>query len=354
VNACFVAFANAPYFEGGNDNIVLVQQSDTFFKAYQIQSQGPHSLDPLHTWYDQGNFYDDLEEDGKENLINKRPILYHPTVDRPIKDMFGNKVSKTPSIPDGLIEKTKSFQARFLIGNPQWKKLLSPTVSDIKNRHKVFLESFSGFSAFNDRLVALLGQEHDRTLKLDGIIYHSPTWIFPDHKNSHRYILAHNGQEVMGLVHYIHREHDNGLAFISVAPGFRQQGVSQKLYQVLLQECEQDRCLLKRTEPGEYSLANPGITRGYDRLLNDQSRALHVSGYGSLYSALLQALSQHTYENVLQAGKAICDRAMKQRVTDGAFGFDQRQHDQEAAEMLKQNLKQMDAQEKPGRKKIRP
>lgn len=336
VNATFARLAHGPYFEDGNSQVILVEQSEAFFKAYQRRPQGLHAIDPLDPWYDQGDsYYEDEHED------SQRKVLYQPHQRRSWDDFDSTKVEGTIELPAQLGQQAEAFQAQFLSDHPHWQRLLTPTTEQMEARHTITLESFHGAEALHDRLSDLLGREHDRFLKLDGIAYHYPTWRFNDPHKNQRYILAHNGEEVVGLIHYLHRAHDNGLGFVAVAPGFRQRGVSQQLYHALLAACEAEGCLLKRTEPGEFTEKNPGITRAYDRLLSQQDRVLHASGYGFLYSALVRALDQHPYEVVLQAGKTICDEAMRQRLAEGRFLFDQGKSDHEATEAFKVNLKQL-------------
>lgn len=327
LNVVFLRLAQTPYFQGGHDRFTLIQRSDAFFEVHEHRHRGWHSLDPLSPHYDRGGWDDDEEE-----IAPASPPLLPPTKDnrRPV-------VPQGEAVPPAILERADALLTQFRAHHPEWAFLDHPTPEHLNARHALTVERFAGAEALHERLRALLGPNHDTSLNLDGIRYHQPTWGYQDKERQHRYILAHNGQEVAGLVHYLHRPHDNGLSFIAVPPGFRHRGVSRQLYQALMDQCAADERLLKRSDPGDFAKENPGITRGYDRQLAE-GNVLHVTGHGFLYNALIAALAKHPYARVLEAGKAVCDQACERRRTLGSWGYDEREADHLDTQAFQANL----------------
>lgn len=328
-NVLFYRLSQSPYFEGGNNRFFLARSGPDFYEVFgERYDDEPCTLDPLRYCYR------DEAACGDENgSCGGHALLLYPT-----REM--SAVSPAPftgQLPSAVEEKVRVLHQGLLRHHAQYQMWPCPTPEQLASRHQILMESFQGVAALHQRLQEVLGRHYDRNLVLDGIRYHQPAW---GSNANQRYILAHNGKEVAGLIRYVQNKHVNGLAFVSVSPGFRGQGMSQKLYQVLMDECVEEKCVLRRSDPGKFAHERPAITACYDRLVKESS-VLHVIGHrGYLQGALVAKLESHPYEEVASVGKAWCDQALhRERERANSHGAESIEH--EACEGFKAQWDQL-------------
>lgn len=326
INLALFQLVHAPYFEGGGDHFVLVGEGDQFFTLRQERYGELKPADPLMHCY--RDAWDD--SDSEDPPPSGSPLL-RPAPDRP-KPTSPLTVD-VQDLPLILHTRAADLLDRFLGASPQWCRLFEASPEQLERRHDVVVEHFFGAEDLHNRLRDILGPDHDVTLGQDGIQYHRPVWSWHDPDHRHRYILAHNGEEVAGLLHYLDRPHEKGLSFVSVAPGFQHHGLSQRLYAAFIDVCIEEQCLLKRSSPSDFALANPQITAAYDRMVL-ASPVLHISSSGRTCSALQVALQTLPYEQVFAPAKRACDEALKLERARGSWMWDGGQEDRTTAEAL--------------------
>lgn len=322
-NVAYLRLLQSPYFEGAHANLVLVRHSEKFFKLYREVNDDLVSADPLDRCYDRGDVLD---------TVSPAPRLpTHPALsNRPWKTL-----PPGAACPSDIEARTSALIERLLQAHPSWETLVRP--AQRLQRQTIVVEHHQGILSLNTRLRVVLGDHHDRRLIEDGISFHNPHWENGGEESPVHYLLAHNGQEVAGLLRYVHRPHEYGLAFICVAPGFRGRGISHRLYAHLIEQCETNHCVLKRSEPSDFTLDRPTITASYDRQLS-QSAILHTASGSHLLAALVSALDTHPYETVVQAGRSLCNDVLTHQRTHPTSFYQGSDHDRLAVVALRGTL----------------
>ena len=327
INVAFLRLAQAPYFEGNHDSFVLIRRGEAFWQVHHLVYGNFEQVDPLANWYDDSYEYDD-EDQPRPPAAVPHPSVYIESQRR--LDPFSS------DLPADVEANANRLLRAFREAYPRWRKLEKPTPEEQAARHDYRLEAFVGPSALHERLNEILGPHHALKLRAEGIVYHNPVFYGP-HVDKNRYLLLHNQEEVVGLLHYLAREEDLGLAFISIAPGFRRRRVGHRLYQAFIETAQAEHKVIRRSDPGKYAEENPGITRHYDAMLRD-AQVLYSNSRGYFYSVLCLAVKHYPYEDVLRLAKPICDAVTAERLERGAFAFDGGPADYSWTEHLKQTL----------------
>lgn len=210
----------------------------------------------------------------------------------------------TPISVDVALQ-AQALLSTVLSRHPAWEAMLSDPAAPAR-RHDLAVEVLDedGLSA---RLSALLGPTHDASLASEGLLYHEPpSWSDPPW----RFVLAHNGMEVAGILGIYESPQAFVLSHVSVAPGFRARGVSVRLYERALDLCEASQRLLLRSTPSDFTQANPAITARYDALLHDRP-VLHLCNAGFLEKTLVDGLAQWGHDRVFPLAKPVCDARLE-------------------------------------------
>ena len=201
---------------------------------------------------------------------------------------------------DALLERVRAAHPEAL------QRLLEPTQEQTQQRYDLPIVEIDSrqIGAF---MREKLGDFYDGSLKSSGIDYHTPDHF--THKSI--YLVACNEDEVAGMLKLgTSRAWGYGLSYVSVAPGFRGQGLSKRLYQQALDICERDRRVFIRSQPGEFTQDNPNITASYDHLVR-QSAVLHTdseSPFLRLFQTCVE--SGMDYATMLERFKSHCDAAI--------------------------------------------
>lgn len=187
-----------------------------------------------------------------------------------------------------------------------WQQLRTPTPEQRVARYTLRYELLDD-KALDARLEQVLGETYrlDGSLATQGIEYHTaPGWIDRDM----RYILAHNGQEIAGILGLSNlRPWTYGVNYLAVAPGFRKRGVGRGLFAGAIDACVADGRVLVRTSPGEYTYTRPAITAAFDQMCQ-QAPVLHVQANSYLMSAVGRALERMPITQAMEYFKPLCDR----------------------------------------------
>lgn len=191
--------------------------------------------------------------------------------------------------------------------HPQlWQLLMAPVPQQLAARRKLTYDILDR-DELDARLVHVLGPTYrlDGSLATQGMEYHTaPGW----NDGNMRYVLAHNENEVAGILGMsMFRQWTYGVNYVSVAPGFRQQGVARNLFSKVIEACVADQRVLVRTTPGEYASEHPGITAGFDRLCV-QAPVLHVLANSTLMSAVGRGVERLGFDQAMRLYKPLCDR----------------------------------------------
>ena len=160
----------------------------------------------------------------------------------------------------------------------------------------------------NTFLLTHLGEGADLSLRAHGIDYHiAPSFQTPD---STLFLLAHNGEDVAGLMKLgAGTGWGYGVGYVCVAPGFRHQGLSQRLYQAAIERCLADEKVLIRSDPGDQT--PPQATLAYDRLVL-ASPVLHTTFHSPAENGFKLLHDKGVpYEQWCEALKPACDAAVR-------------------------------------------
>lgn len=284
-------FLRSPYFNGNYDHLDFNQKGPMAF-ALEMETNGrPLLLDPLV------NFYPDDWDD--ENTQAFRICVPPHSFPKPVW------VEDLNQVPETVQVKAREIMEAVARQHPRFGKVLAPTPQDFANRQQVQLEVVP-LADLEDHLDAVLGKGHNRRLQAEGIRYHEPDYS----AQSSRFVIAHNGEEVAGIAGVNTQGCFNYLPYVSVAPGFRQQGLSCRLYQQVIGLCQAEGRILNRSSPSSFTLERPAITRSYDRMLQN-SPVLHVTNGGYLERALELGVEAVGMERFFPLAKPICDARLQ-------------------------------------------
>lgn len=275
---------NLPYFEDGYAHIELAGDPSGGYRVQIRDHRGyANSVD----------LFADLDWDSpwferQSKLIEPvgpLPTVAWLSVEPAIRD-------RANVLVEGLLQQT-----------PSLRKLAAPSPEDLSKRRRWVIEACDDREVTR-KLAQLLGSNFGVDLLKEGIPYYDGQWS--DTGNKLSYFLAHNHEGVAGILGYKQKEQEMVLSFVSVAPAFRQQGLSLQLYQHLVNLCVEHQCYLSRTKPGIYTRSKPGITEGYNRWLKTQP-VLHVTDGGYLQGAMKEGLNALGYERFFALAKPVCD-----------------------------------------------
>lgn len=186
-------------------------------------------------------------------------------------------------------------------------RLLSPSPTQLEQRQRLQVDALHP-KDLQETLYRLLGPLHDASLRAYGIDYHTaPSYSTPD---TTLYLLAHNGEEVAGLMKLgTSSGWGYGVGYICVAPGFRNQGLSQRLYQAAIDRCLADDKVLIRSDPGDQTPRQATLV--YDRLILG-SPVLHTTFHSPAEQGFkLLHDNGVPYGQWMEALKAACDAAVR-------------------------------------------
>lgn len=244
----------------------LNERSDNFYVMTFERQGNSRELDFLDDffkgWYDEGGL----------------GLPPYPKVSR--------NINVSPSdVPSELWAGADLFLQKAL--GDLYQTLFHPTADQMTERNFVLTTNLT-----NDTLDDFLGnilasgrKTFDRSLATYGIKYHHPTnWG----GEKWRYLVAHSSNQVAGVVGVLEKDQSVSLSYISVAPGFRRQGISRNLYEQLADRCLQNNCLLVRSSPSDMTKDN-GITQKYTDIL--ETKGVLYCQYGTyMEHALMRAL----------------------------------------------------------------
>lgn len=331
VAAAQVAFwqlLRSPYFNGNHDHLAFVSRGPLAFSLEMERNGNTVVLDPLNDFYP-----GDWDEPGTKAFRVPAPVgTREPEV-----------LTTGGGIPSSVREKAQTIVERICAKQPRFSKLIHPSTEDKSRRRLVQVELLDR-EALDACLADVLGPGHSPSLQAEGIRYHSPSW---SDDASWRYLVAHNREEVAGVLGFYAREQSLVLSYVSVAPGFRKNGLSMRLYEQLLDVCSLEQRFLVRSSPSEFTKDNPGITQAYGRLLRE-APVLHVTTGGYLQKAIQDGLDDVGMAHLFPLAKPVCDA----RTLLELKGFEIDRWEREAAQQLRSDWSVVGRQNKP--KAVRP
>lgn len=82
------------------------------------------------------------------------------------------------------------------------------------------------------------------------------------------YLIAESPYGMMGVACLYHSKETQSvvLSYLSVAPGYRNMGISRYLCEEAIDYAKNNNAYIKRTSPGRFAQENPGITQGFDKI----------------------------------------------------------------------------------------
>lgn len=286
-----------PYFENGYAHVELAGENELGWRVQIRDHRGYASVVDL---------FEDLDWDNP--WFERQPKRVEPTA--PL--LVVSWLDVDPVVRD----RANVLVKRLFEQNPSLKKLAAPSQMDLSQRRQWVIQACDD-QEVHRTLAELLGEDFGVDLLKEGIPYFDCRWSATANKLS--YFLAHNHEGVAGVLGYQQKEHEMVLSFVSVAPAFRQQGLSLQLYQRLVDLCVERQCYLSRTKPGIYTRDRPQITSGYSKWLKSQP-VLHVASGGHLQGAMEEGFKALGYERFFALAKPVCDeRALLPAEVDADF-----------------------------------
>lgn len=331
----------SPYLGDTYASYYLAQTAPGDWRLFQDWHGEAKDRDPLSTFYYDG--YMEYEDDETPPDI----FVVHPrkrTIDRP------QPIQAEEGIDAALLAYADQLMERVYFAYPAaLQRLFSPTLEQQRRRQELSIVEVDG-SDLGQFLRSKLGDFYDGSLKSSGIDYHSP------HHFSHKslYLVACNDDEVAGVLKLgASRSWGYGLSYVSVAPGFRQQGLSKQLYQRALDVCERDQRVFVRSSPGEFTRDHPSITASYDRMVK-ASPALHAdteSPFLRLFETCIE--KGMDYAQMRERFKPHCDAATP-TLADRQAGRPDWQQRQEQFETVRLLLEPLQELQPPKQGRSRP
>lgn len=305
LNVAMFHITRLPYFQGAYDHHALMQRSDTFYQLHVHAKQDWVNCDPLTYVYDQGyGGYDEEIEDPKA-LARAQPFR----VECPVATIQGELVVEGP-IHAEVARRAQGYVDR-LAQVAELAAVFAPTPSDMSRRARFEISKVAQ-DDLPQFLKGLLGEGvfQDHSLKRCGIQYHNPSYGYSPQDKTWNYLVAHNANEVAGVLGFTQGKQLSSLSYVSVGPGFQRQGLSKRLYQRFIDEAIAHNTMLVRSSPSEFTLSRPGITHAYDNMVLAQP-VLHVASGGYLHKAITDAMVQVPYHRVFREAKSACDELLR-------------------------------------------
>jgi len=293
-NVVMHALLNAPGFQGAYANHQLFQWAPGFFRlGFSAHGESRLSFcDVFEDYYPSDLWYGD--EDEEPNWIE-----------------LPKGTSSTPAVvsvvPEEVAQTAQLHLEILAERHPDLASLLAPSSTQLTQRQELRLEF-----ATNQTLAGLVeeinGTRQDPCLKRQGIIYHHPT---SSNLHNHPWVfwVAHNGDEIAGVLGALLSEEDKSLSlsYVSVAPGFRNQGLAKRLMNAAMDYGVEQELFFVRSSPGVFSEKHPEVAQGFDRWVMAHTIP-HVSGgSGSVAWSLARARRELPWEAFCAVAKPLCD-----------------------------------------------
>lgn len=292
-NVVMQALVTAPGFEGAYTNHQLFEWAPGFVRLgfFTHRESQPSFCDVFQDYYS-SDWYGD--EDEEPNWIELP------------EGAFSTPVA-LPAAPAGMAAVARLHLEILAERHPEVAAVLAPSGAALKQRRELQIEQAVG-RALGPLVEGIQGTQHDPCLKRQGIVYHHPTssslwnhpWVF---------WVAHNGDEIAGVLGAMELEEDKSLSlsYVSVAPGFRNQGLATRLMNAAMDYGVQKELFFVRSSPGVFSEEHPKVAQGFDRCV--MAHAIpHVSGgSGSVAWSLARARRELPWEAFCEMAKPLCD-----------------------------------------------
>lgn len=287
---------NAPYFQGSMGHLQLVQG------ARQWKGQIGTDIELVQLYRD-------------EHLLRTPLELFGCGWGRELYTT--QKINEVPrhisQAADEVLEKIRADDPGLFA---LW---FEPTAEQLRARGQIQIDVVNSQDLGN-KLEQIIGPSWamDSSLRTQGIEYHS----YDYNDRGGQYILAHNGNEVAGILYLSsYRAWTYGINYLSVAPSFRQMGVSKQMYTRAVEICQQDKKVLVRTPSGEFAAQRPAIPSSYDQICI-ASDVLHVQSSSTLMSSVGQWMARLGYDKTFELAKPLCDEFDAGQNRDRSYNAD--------------------------------
>lgn len=295
--------------------------------------------DPMRPFYESP--YMDVDEDRKDQfIVQPRPMQ--------VRDCDLTFIQGEEGISSEIRARADALMDRVLQHAPgKVQRLLDPALEHVQARKDLRIDVFTDTGELADMLRDKLGDGMDWSLRSYGIDYHS----FGHFSHKSVFLVATNADEVAGMLKLGANEPGSYvLSYVSVAPGFREQGLSKALYARAIDLCQRDERVLIRSQPGEFTRQHPIITLSYDKMVKE-SHVLHADSESPFRFLFKTSLERGmTYAQMLARYKPDCDAAVpspEDRNTGLPMTWQQREVERESVARL---LKETEQDTKPRRR----
>lgn len=294
VNVALYKVLKSPSLGKAFDHIQLHQSGPEFIELAIVSSNGKlNKLNVLEEVYDDGSHYDweDMTEQQEFALSEKLESLpTKPDVFEYGKSPFDINSEVKVSAE---VEQLSLYYVEMLLERVQLAEevFLSQTL----------LPNDVSFSWLNDQemqdyLSANYLSPINTKVHLNsyGIDYFSLNYSSGQEKVS--YFLAETKFGPIGVLTLTHHEEDHcmHISSLSVSQGYRNQGISKKLFEGAVNLAVEKNAYVVRTSPGNFSKENPGITSGYDKLANNINWPVIKAGSGGLQFLLKEIIKENS------------------------------------------------------------
>ena len=312
LNVAALRLSQLPYFGNSYPDHILIHKGDDFYKCYfNFKKSDMMDRDPLReVYYDEFNDYD--EDDSDDEVAPDFLLIHQPKWSLKSMDPF------TGELPAEIERRANVYLEKLHERSELMRKASNPTPQELADRQNLAI-SLVPHEEIYPTLRAILGEGYSHGLKPNGIQYHDPS-MGHHHSKEWFYLIAHNENEVAGVAGFTHQDHALGLSYVSVAPGFQNQGLSKRLYQSLIDYAQTHELVIRRSSPSEHTRNNPGITLAYDRLL-EESQVLHTTSDTYLNKVLADALETQPYSYVLNKARDACNALTREKRKVAGYSF---------------------------------
>lgn len=292
----------SPYFtKTFEESVVLLQNRTNFIQVGWIENGHENFLDPFKDIYDTIDFYEE-----PSYVIELPPTCVSAST--PLKE----RVVQWDDVPSEL-KSEALYHVDLLKGHAKYieaaHKLFHPTETDFAKKNELVFELLNA-DTVDTKVSQILGPECDYSLGLYGIKYHHTNRRHSLSKCQDYFWLAHNGHEIAGVLGAMRMSDEDDflrLSYVSVAHGFRNQGLSQKLLTMGMDFAEKNHWIWKRSSPGKMTTENPNISKRFDQCTINH-RVPHLSENASILEMPLSELRRELpWETFCQIAKPICD-----------------------------------------------
>lgn len=292
-NVVMHALLTAPGFEDAYANHQLFEWAPGFVRLgfFAHGESRPSFCDVFQDYYS-GDWYGDEDEEPKWIELPQGAF---------------STPGALPAAPADMAAAAQLHLEILAERHPEVAAVLAPSPAALKQRQEIQIEQAFGRS-LAPLVEGIQGTQQDPCLRRQGIVYHHPTssnlwnhpWVF---------WVAHNGDEVAGVLGALLSEEDKSLSlsYVSVAPGFRNQGLAKRLMNAAMDYGVEQELFFVRSSPGVFSEKHPEVAQGFDRCV--MAHAIpHVSGgSGSVAWSLARARRELPWEAFCEVAKPLCD-----------------------------------------------